>query len=231
VDVAHGTAHAARVYRPPGVQIPEPPLLSSGFSRWVSTGEPLLCQLRPDVRTDCARSRAASGLTCGRPRDPRSDLHYCRWLALAVMGEIRPCDGPQTAPARPAPPATAPGSGSKTAGRRLGRRGAQPSSARPCFRADASMSAVRHTLPAVRTSWGEGIPVSPGYDKSARWVAPGQTRGAYSIKWNGQSRSSHARTMWYSTGSSAAQSARTHELTAARDSPALAPPGPSPRGG
>jgi|SRR5271165_662108 len=27
-------------------------------------------------------------------------------------------------------------------------------------------------------------------------LAPGQTRGAYSIEWNGQSRSSHARTVW-----------------------------------
>ncbi len=59
----------------------------------------------------------------------------------------------------------------------------------------------------------------------------GQTRGAYSTERNGQSRSSHARTVWYSTGSSSAQSARTQELTAASWSPALTLPSLSLRGG
>jgi hypothetical protein len=43
-------------------------------------------------------SRAAARLTCGRRRNPRPDLHGCRWLSLAVMDRIRSCDGPQTAP-------------------------------------------------------------------------------------------------------------------------------------
>jgi hypothetical protein len=72
---------------------------------------------------------------------------------------------------------------------------------------------------------------APGCDKSAPVGVPGQTRGAYSIERNGQSRSSHARTAWYSTGSSVAWSARTQELTAACWSSALGWPGLSPRGG
>ena len=46
---------------------------------------------RPIARSS---SGAASGLTCGRHRSPRSDLHACRWLSLAVMDWIRSCDGP-----------------------------------------------------------------------------------------------------------------------------------------
>src|ERR1017187_7180953 len=36
-----GTANAVWVNSPSGVQIPEPPPLSSGFPRWTPTGEPL----------------------------------------------------------------------------------------------------------------------------------------------------------------------------------------------
>jgi hypothetical protein len=38
-------------------------------------------------------------LTCGTPPDPRSDLHGWCVRPLTVIGQIRPCDGPQTAPA------------------------------------------------------------------------------------------------------------------------------------
>ena len=47
-----------------------------------------------------------------------------------------------------------------------------------------------------------------------------QVRGAYSIESNGQSRSSHARTASWRTGSSAAWSARTQDLTSACLAPA-----------
>ena len=53
---------------------------------------------------DRTSSRAASGLTCGRRRNPGSDLHGCRWLSLVVVDRIRSCDGPQTAPAVSLPP-------------------------------------------------------------------------------------------------------------------------------
>ena len=53
----------------------------------------------------------------------------------------------------------------------------------------------------------------------------GQVRGAYSIESNGQSRSSHARTALWRTGSSAAQSARTQDWTDARRRPPTPPPG------
>ena len=71
--------------------VPDPP-------KTVGTG----CgRRRPIARTS---SRAASGLTCGRRRNPRSDLHGCRWLSSAVVDRIRFCDGPQTAPAVSLPP-------------------------------------------------------------------------------------------------------------------------------
>ena len=65
-------------------------------------------------------------------------------------------------------------------------------------------------LPAQRTGvWGQfiitcGAACRPESSQRSQIVAmarvgaaaPGQTRGAYSIEWNGQSRSSHARTVW-----------------------------------
>ena len=48
---------------------------------------------------------------------------------------------------------------------------------------------------------------------STELTHPGQVRGAYSIESKGQSRSTHARTASWRTGSSAAQSARTQDWT------------------
>jgi hypothetical protein len=59
----------------------------------------------------------------------------------------------------------------------------------------------------------------------------GQVRGAYSIESNGQSRSTHARTASWSTGSSAAQSARTQDWTEACRRPSAPPLGSRPPAG
>ena len=59
----------------------------------------------------------------------------------------------------------------------------------------------------------------------------GQVRGAYSIESNGQSRSTHARTASWRTGSSAAQSARTQDWTEACRRPSAPPLGSWPLAG
>ena len=59
----------------------------------------------------------------------------------------------------------------------------------------------------------------------------GQVRGAYSIEWNGQSRSSQASTASCRTGSSAARSTRTQDLTDACGGFSALPPGSWPWGG
>ena len=98
-----------------------------------------------------------------------------------------------------------------------------------CLRGGPRWGSVHHPLRRVVRPGAAGEPDRGHGERPARRA--GQTRGAYSIERNGQSRSSHARTVWYSTGSSSAQSARTQELTAASWSPALTLPSPSLRGG
>jgi hypothetical protein len=79
---ARGTANAVRVYSPSGVQIPEPPLLSSGFSWWTSTGEPLFfCWW-----TQCAHRLRTSALPTthhGRAGVGRIRVH---WLHSQCAG-------------------------------------------------------------------------------------------------------------------------------------------------
>ena len=130
----------------------------------------------------------------------------------------RPDMDPQATRPRPAtyPPTLWPSATSPAGPMASGRR---PTESRSWSRAPR----VGRSPTAARQAW-------PVRRRVARKPRQG-LRGAYSIERNGQSRSSQARTVRYSTGSSAALSARTQELTAAGHSPALAAGGLSPRGG
>ena len=87
-------------------------------------------------------------------------------------------------------------------------RTCEPASPKSMSRTQCSRSSMPQWPRMMAASWAglAWVMVSGG---------AGQVRGAYSIESKGQSRSTHARTASWRTGSSAAQSARTQDWTEA----------------